>query len=468
MNDKLHASATHTIRWNLLGSITFELAKAAHHVGLYLALTTIPYAHISVLFSLIYLTAFFGGLEGGNALLPHLKSIRQSPRASSFILRKLLAPQSALYATAAYLLGWHLTTHVGASSLEATLASIIVITEGLRSSMRAILHPLYGAKKVTTIEHPLTAGYFLYIWSGYLSNNFPLTPARLLAPFALTSCIAVGIFIYKVWRLPSGANPNTKLPNTNDLIKGRLVLCALHLPRNIFSGNLLVPVFAASVGPAFAAATKLTSEVANAVRALLKTTIGVSLNTLFTMFTKREYQRDAFSILWQQLNEVLVSAAIIFACLLPHMYNGTATSLGVLLGLFIGIATIDYLFIIYEHLYIMNKQAGQMAQYRGIEAAMGIGSIFIASGRPIIVLASISVIKIVVWYHAMHNAHTRWQVQPHAKIRPLVVGCAIILGALLSRGVSIVKYRQRSKEHKALQQSAARPSPLFQVKHPSQ
>lgn len=469
MNGKLHATATHTIRWNLLGSISYELAKAAHHIGLYTIMPVMAYAHISVQFSLIYLTVFIAGLEGGESLLPHLTAIKHSRSPRTFILRHLILPQLLLYTVAATLLQYRLSPVFNMSIAGSALLCLITITEGVRANLRTVLHPLYGAKTITAIENPLTAAYFLYVWVGYLGGSFELTPLRLLIPFAATSLIAMSIFIYKVVRLNDGPTANhTTLPTATQLIKGRFTLCALHLPRNLFSGNFLVPFFAQAVGPVFASVTKVTSEVANAVRALLKTTIGFSLNTLLVKFKQSQSHRDAFTILWQQLNEILISAAIILVTLIPHMHNGAGKSLSLLLGLFIGIAVIDYLFIIYEYFYIMNHQAGRMAWYRGIEALGGVAAIVVMSDRPIMVLVGITLTKAVMFGFAIHHAHARWQVHPHTKIRPWVAGCAIIMGALLSGGISLAKRRPGYREHNSTHQGAARPTPLFQVNRPSQ
>ena len=430
VSQRLVQTAQHLIRWNLAGSATYEATRIVHNICLFVAVPTATYGHIGSVFSLVYLAATLGEFGGGSAFVPYLSVITSNRR---WFYRTVLLPQLGFLACAS-LVTHALATARFTSTPFLLIAGLLTITEGIRMTLRTLLHALGQSKVVMGVELCVTATYFLVVWGGYLSGFFALNLASALIPFLVTSAASVCFFIGLIEGALQSKHGEGGVVSLRELMLSRLTLALLHLPQTMLSSNFLVPFFTLHSGLIFGGIAKMASEIAHAIKAIIRATIGFSGTSLFRSY-KRAPQ-EAFSILWQQLNELLGISAIIALCMGPYvcctMDNGLTF---MLLSAFIGLTVADYVFVIYEQLFLVTKRSWVLMMYRLAECCGGVVVVSLFYTKALVVLLVLGCMRIcslaaTIWY-----AHKAWHVRPHAKIESRKIIGALVVGVALMGGL---------------------------------
>lgn len=433
----LAATTKSFARWNLGPSLGLELLKVAHQISYFCCVTSEVFATVGCAFSLIYLMVYFAGLEGANSLVPYLRPITANSQPLRYLLRKLIIPQFFLYSLAASIFLLHPLAIVAPLT---PLLMLITISEGVRSNLRTILHHLHGPRVVTLVDLPPTLLYFAYVWAGYYAGLHLLTPQNLLLPYAATSILAtIALLVLLILRpIQRSTQSPQKLPSGLDIINTRITLSLLRFPQTILSANLLVPIFVATMGTTFTAAAKIASDIATAVQALIKASVGRSLSTILTMHPEQQAHQVTFPLLWQQLIEISLCAAIITTSLTSHLI-ATQLNVGWLIIAFFLSTILDYIFIIYEPLFILNHRTKNIMLLRVAEAIAGSMLIYTWPQQPFVIISAIVALKAITLCTAARMARKTWQVGPHANIRPKVIMVALMLGGALSLALNIYK-----------------------------
>lgn len=448
------------VTWHFWSSIFFEGLKAGHQACLFILLPTQNYTTIGAIFSLIYLSAHLSGFEGGSALIPFASSIANSADRHKIVSRYLVIPQIILQTMGAIAIHINLTSKFIAQSpatfsLYITLLTAISVLEGLRMALRAFAHTIIDSRKIIPFETGITIAYFIFIWTGYLIG-MPLTITSLLIPYLVMSITATSYLLNAIYhyptRLPKMQNPILPTPYQN--IRLRISLTMLHLPRNLFSANLLVPFFA-HINVTTAGFIKLASSAAQAVRSIVKGTIGFSANAIFSIYISSRSQ--AFNMLWDYLitgatTTVIITGLMITPCFILNIMQEEA----LIVMSFSIMCMLDYLFILYEHFFIVANTSGIIARYRVIETAASAILLWFAQAMPATVIGGLIILRGMALATTIYRAHTLWRIKPKVKLSIRKVRHAFVVGLMMAGCSTYIKLKVKRNN-----ESAPRPTPLF-------
>lgn len=429
----LNAHLKRLTQWNFIGSTFFELLKASHQIALFHTLPIATYGQIGAIFSMIYLCVHIFTFEAGYCLVRVANGIAHSPDRHGILNRYLVIPQTIIHFLSAILVHYFITTKFLPTPTELPITLIITITilEGVRASLRVIAHVITDSKRVILTETAITCAYFAFIWGGYFGFGMTLTFHTIFTPYLVASIVGTFYLLDTAYHgktgLPKMQNPI--MPTPAEALRRRLALTMLHLPKNIFSANLLVPFFAKTHSMALASYIKIASELAHAVKSIVKTTIGFSAAAIFSTFVQS--RQKAFTILWRMLvNGLIVGTLILVIGLAPFTFSQSLRIEGALITAFSILCIIDYLFIAYEHFFIVAGNITSIAFFRFCEAAASAAIlVLMGKAKPITTIGVLIGLRSMSLAATVYKAHRVWRISPRAKISLVSAWYAIALGA---------------------------------------
>jgi len=457
MQEKIIHSTQKIIIWNFSGSTLFEIAKTAHHIALFFSVTPSFYGAIGGTFSMIYIIVTIANLESGNSLVPHLNTISNIPWT---VHHFITIPQATIMTIVGGLLHATLTKSLFIPRNYYLLVLAITITEGLRKPLHTLLHALGHNKEIIIAELSTASFFFISFWSYHLITQKSITFNTIFFPYALQSIATLALF-YRLIHLHIQPPSITKHkpPTWHTIIKTRAYLTTLYLPKQLFSGNFLTPFFALSKGIVTAGIIKFACELALSIKTILTATIGFSSSALFLRYPRKI--KESFAILWQTINSFTVCILITTLFLIPLLSSTNKVPLILLIVCFSLIHVFDYLFIIYEKLFLVAKKISVITRYRAIEMAVGIAWITIHSHHPVIALAGLIAIKGLSFFYTVKHAHKTWHLHPHAKISFPAFLYAITAGIVSYGAMYTLKKNYTHRMQKISSKSSARPATPF-------
>lgn len=455
--EKKHISQL--VTWHFLSSILFEGLKASHQACLFIAMPTVTYGKIGAIFSLIYLSAYLFGFEGGSALIPFASSIANSPNRHKLLSRYLVIPQILLQAIGATLIHTTLTQSFvssGHDPLHITLFITISTLEGLRMALRTLSHTIVDSRRIIPFETVITIAYFGFIWMGYLFFGMPLTVKSLLIPYLVTSFTGTLFLLNAAYhyptRLPRMQHPT--LPSLHQNIRLRTSLSILRLPHNLFSANLLIPFFA-QINIQLASYMKLATAGAHAIRSIVRSSIGLTANAIFSTYIKSRTQ--AFNMLWNYL--ITGIAATLIVCMImtaPCYIMNLMRTEAIIITAFSIMYMLDYLFILYEHFFIVANTSNVIAFHRIIETAVSAIILWQWRAVPLMVIAGFILVRMISLGMTIYRAHRLWRIRPKMNLHGQTIKYAIVAGVGMAMVSTHIKLNIQRRNP-----SAARPTTLF-------
>jgi|GEM_PF-2745909 len=409
-------SARSTIRVNLFSSTAYEISRFLHNSMLFMVLPLSEYGKIGSIFSLIYLAAHIGECGGGSAFVPVMEHVLQT---RNRFYQLVVFPQTALLLLTAICTHAFFTPYFSNDRVIILAAILLTTTEGVRMTLRTLLHASGYARRVVVAELCTTASYFIFIWGGYALSAFSLHTRTIFLPFLIVSLATTFYFLGLMEGSYGEHEKQSPEPlSYREIIVSRATIMLLHLPQTLFSSNFLVPFFAIHSGLACGGIAKITSEIAATIKAVARATVGFSGVALFKANKDNlQKMREVFKLLWKQLNEILCVNLLFIACALPVLWvtSSHSTSTGLLLA-FILLNASNYLFVIYEQLFLVTKKIWVLMSYRLAECFGAAIVIACVPERVVLVLASLTALRagtlgITIWY-----AHKTWAVTPHSSI----------------------------------------------------
>lgn len=399
----------------------------------------------------MYLSVHIFSFEGGNALVPFASSIAHAPNREEIISRFLVFPQLIINIIGSTLLHTFATQLFLPSPrpIYVTLAVAISTIEGIRSSLRSLAYTMAEARPIIQAEIVITAGYFAFIWIAHLLFGMTLNVQTILIPF-LASSITGATYLLNVVYLRPTQLPRLRhpvLPTCRQNIEARLSLTMLHLPKNLFSSNFLIPFFAKTVNLELAGIMKLASEVAQAIKSIIKSSIGYSANAVFSTFVTN--RTEAFDMLWYTLTNGLMAAIVISLIgSAPCFITSNLYSHGILLASFSFIYIIDYLYVLYEHFFIVANKSGIVAKYRFTEAAISAVIILSAHNKPFIVIGTLILTRLISLTLTIWKTHQLWKIRPRLRVKGQAIIAALSVGLCIAMACGYKKSATYNKpEH---------------------
>lgn len=388
-------------RWHFVVSLFFESIKYAHQAALYAVMGAAAYGTIGIAFSLAYLSANIAGMEGGIALVPKTLLIATAPSRWRYLIRRFLLPQLMLHGASACIVA---TVCIALTSnyAIALATGLLALIEGLRINTRPLVYCLEQSTFSARVESSITFCYIGLIWILQLHNKALCTPTAILYLYVLTTSCGLIYLVSTGTRYVKSITPKAtdeELPTGIYQLRTQSTLMLLHLPQHLFSANFIVPFFARLAGAQTAGYLKISGELANGLRSIIKSTVGFPLNAMLT-----EKRTHTAAEKWRVFDLIHRQAIIAISCLagigclclaalaLPIPALITTTLIGFCL-LTVG----DYLCLPYELVSIHVHAVGPAAQIRAAEVGAGICTIVFAAQTPLVTISILGLNRLLCW-----------------------------------------------------------------------
>jgi len=400
---------TSLARWHFVIATLFEGAKYLHQIGLFLILAPHQYGLLGTTFSIAYLCATLAGLEHGTALVPHLATITNNPNGAQYLNRSFLIPQLIQHSFASLAASYGILTITKIPSLSIA-GGIIAFGEGIRCSLRPLVYAATKHHRSAQIEAVISYCYILSMWLLWIINPATLTVTLLTQAYAATSVLGVLYLGYRSksaiishYNQEAATHNQPSLPTRRELLATQLSLIVINLPHNLFSANFIVPFCAYHGGLKVAGALKITSEIAGAIKTILKSSIGFPLNAYAQTIQTIQARRSLLIWIAQATLPLrIVLGAAVFVAILAFIIPLPLYTKIVFLGFCLLIGA-DYLCMPYELMSIHTNTTIQIAGIRTTEVILDSLIMIIFFKWPLALLAGISLTRLVAWQVMAHK-----------------------------------------------------------------
>jgi hypothetical protein len=444
----------HTLfSWNLWGSVSFETLKVLHN---FLMLSLLPGAHygiIGTMFAGVYLAARFADLGTAYSITPFFHLFIHSKKTfRDIFLKKYLFPVFPIIGVfgliSAFIASKHFIHVPFAPALW--IVPCLVIGESLRSILRQFLHISFKSKPIILIELMLFVVYLGVVWIPFALGFVTLNTNWIFVPYCIDSLLALVLFTYIIKKMyallpeESSPVPVTRAGLSARMWRTRLFNYLTTINRELFTSNMITPLFALKFGLKQAGIFYFASMLARSLYGIIRSTITHPGNALLAQVKNGDaYQKkEAFELVSAK---VVLTLAPLLICLGFNYKKLVMVSLStecsnttlVFTAMYLLITFSELFFLLYEQFYILEESAGKLFIFKCAEVALFYGLIaFDKSLSPLSMLFSIVILRSITFMVVALNGFYQWGIVPHVKI-PLsylagYLGLAILTSLILS------------------------------------
>lgn len=354
----LHHQYTYNIRWSIIESVIFQGFLFFHQYLLFSVTDAHFYGITGTLFGGAYFLIKLFDLGLTKALVSYYSDYATDAASLNYFFRKQLLPTIIIYIItigSLFLLRYFCAQNITFfSSCDFFLLSIIALfiaTESTKTFAKKLLQLSHHFRHVALCEIGFIAFYQSIIWGYYFFTK------QLTLTFIFGACAAMSIFeviglLFFVarWRatLPShtlAKQSKATLPSTS-IVYNRIFSFTHTMGKQIFSANILVPLFAYLFGFECAALLKLASYLTHSISSIIEKIIDPTSSVLF-VHSKNEApeKKQEFFSLASHVTYHLVICVFIFLVI-----NGTK----LLSASTLSLATLSYLVLYFLIHYFEN------------------------------------------------------------------------------------------------------------------
>jgi hypothetical protein len=425
------------IRWNTLGSITYEGLKVFHQIALLSVMDLALYGHIGVIFSLIFLTINISNFAADSTIPAFLDIFTESRMSFIRIFMPYLLLQVPLLLLGGTAACFIYQKSIFSSTITIPLLTIllIVLFEGLRMVLRVFLHSLFMNKITMFIELLLMFAYMGTIWGEILIIGSPITLSLIFIPYLITSIMAVLLFcIILIWYATNLPSLDFEEPQFlwQRILKARFFNCSTKFSKQLFTGNFLVPLFAYKFGLASAGIFKFSSYLADGIRGVINVAIGFSSGALFAKLKSSDIasKKKAFYILSEKLNSIMYCTLIFLAFNYYAFWQNASGSIIVLSGFFLLILVLEHFCSVYEQVHIVEEKTSTIFLAKICEVAIACSAVLLHSSA-ILILINLVIARLIGFTFLATNAFKTWGIKPHFKVRPHLIATCMLLSLFI-------------------------------------
>lgn len=430
--------------WNLGGSVLFELLKFANNILLFSLLPRELYGLMGNIFSCTYFAAKL--IEGGAAFtIPAFFYAMQTKHDFKKVFLGFflfpIFPIGLIVSTLVFI--FHYNNFLHNNSLAITIP-LLMILEAVRSLLRQFLHTAFQSKQTIAGELVIFAGYLTIVWGGIGICKIQPTLGFLFIPYlidSLTSIAMLGFFTYRFYLALPNKNEHEiyEKPLLRSYVKNRIFNFLLKTSKDIFTSNFITPLFAIKFGLAEAGIFYFASNMATALQAVVKASIGYSGSALLANIKTHSLheKKSAFSVISGKLFSILCPLLVI----LGINYSGVI-QLGMTYGLskttilfailYFFIIFSEFFFLLYEQFYLVEQASPTLFSCKMFELSLFALVIFaIPISTPIILLSQIVGVRLLTFCVVAINGYWKWQIIPHPYIHSTSMLIAIVIACIL-------------------------------------
>lgn len=430
MNHALKRLFHTSMVWNAIESVLYQLIMCIHQGALFFAIERSVYGFAGVLFSSIYALVTIVNLGLDGALTVWWHTAITSKRNFQRLIINQLAAQIILTFPATLLLtymqgfAWHLLPIIGS----------ITMLESIKKTFKTCLYLRFDNKKVAPTEIALLALYVALVWIQIWYYG-SIQATQLIIPLILSSALATSIYGYQLLRwyhtlADSDTDDCRYAPSTIFFIRTNNYLTQItHL---LFSGNILIPLFATRFGLEAAGTLKLVNTIAYGVGTLMHKIVGITSQALFA-YTKTADLQETNQVFASCTNKIyqLMYLAGIFTLInsskMGHQLSAIGTTSALL---FAALVITENICNIYEH-FLTVKGYGYynvLIQTISFVSAYGfISYLSVPLYAILILLLCIRVLSLIAFEGIVRRY---WSVKSDMRLKPLY-GIGIVIASLI-------------------------------------
>jgi len=432
------------IKWNTIEACLYQGILWGYHVALFSTFDRTFYGTVGILFSLLYIgvTLFTFGLD--SALSPFIRYYTESKTAFRNLLGRQSIPNSIAYgALLAFCCWYDLNTiflKFGIPHIEQSfiiLFALLLIIESIKKTIKTFLGLLFYNQKLATLEILYILSYVSTIAALYYAH-IPINLYTLFMPMVIYSGIATIILsalLYDHYRqLPDAAYISNPALNKR-ILNSRFFGYINQIGHLIFSGNVLVTVFAAQVGVAYAAVAKIMSTSIQAISNVTQRVIGqTSEAALAHAHAYAEHEKQSLFT----LANTYAQTAIMYLCALLYAFNYKTVAAhamtitlhtNMLLIVFCVLLLIEPFFITYEKRYLIEEKGHYLSYYHLTMMVLFGLWIYSNCAYPLLCLLGLTGVRIA-WYGALGMCHTASRTHSRTTSVNIII-CLIVMSAII-------------------------------------
>lgn len=437
MNDSRN-QYTYNIKWSIIEAIIFQSFLFAHQYILFKANAPAMYGLIGSLFGMLYFLIKAFDLGINKALVSFYNDYLKEKNSAHYFLYYQLQPSIAIYCialTAVLIIKKHFTSTIPLlESLDYSLISMffgLVATEGIKSIIKKILQLSNHFRHVALWEISFIACYQTTVWIYYYQGH-PLTVHFVFGSFFILSTIeTLGLLLWGYRWLKALPHSNILPQPNNTIIKNRLFAYSHTMGKQIFSANILVPLFAYLFGLELAAILKLASYMIHSITSIIERIIDPTSSAFFVNIRDNTTQEKENNFLFSShlLYHILLCIFIFISIngmKLLNVSQHTHSSALLYIIIYFCIHYIETFFITIERFYIAHGRSEFLFISTACNAFLAL-IIFLFSPSPLLVLFLLLFLRLLYFFTLKIYMVSLWNINHHISIRPTYLIGSLVL-----------------------------------------
>lgn len=301
----LHSLFIRGLSWCALESITTQALLACHTICLFRILPITTYGLTGIIFSICYLIVTIATTGLDSTLGPIQATLTSKDALKESVQEQSIYSFSLLCISLCIALGIYFPFIQDNMPLCIFIVGISIV-EILKKIAKSYMALMGEFRKVAYTELILICSYISMVWGIYAYMHI-ITLFSLFIPLFISTFIAA---LYSAYQLISCYS---QLPKDEHLQKKglyrhaklRMFSWLTHITHCIFSGNVLVPLIASTVGIQHAAILKLVSNCIHTAIATIEKVFGLTSTVLFA-YTNSQQKQYVFSLITRYLSPLIV------------------------------------------------------------------------------------------------------------------------------------------------------------------
>jgi hypothetical protein len=441
----LHHQYTYNIRWSIIESIIFQGFLFAHQYLLFSVTDAHFYGITGTLFGGAYFLVKFFDLGLNKTLVSYYNDYATNAHSLNIFLQKQLLPTGIAYIITIgsfFFLRYFCTQSIPFfSSCDFFLLSIIALfiaTESIKALAKKLLQLSHHFRYVALCEIGFIVCYQSIIWSYYFFTRQLTLPFIFGVCAVMSLCEVIGLlfFVFR-WRamLPSrplAEHSQVALPSAI-IIYNRVFSFTHAMGKQVFSANILVPLFAYLFGFECAALLKLVSYLTHSISSVIEKIIDPTSSALFvhskneTWEKKQEFFSMASHVSYHLVICILIFLVINSAKLLSISTVSLAT-LSYLILYFL-IHYFENFFIIVERFYVAHGRSEFLLISTGINCLLG-GVVLLYALSPITALLLLFFSRLVSLGLLLFCLSYLWGIKHSVALKPRYIVGSLVTSLL--------------------------------------
>lgn len=409
----------HTIRtllhkglsWIALESMTTQTLLALHTIALFRTISLEMYGTIGIIYSLCYLIASLA-TAGLDSTLGSMRALLNSQNNVQRIMK-----EQSLYTALIIVVGCIIVWYIYGPFIQnhkvlSCILLCIIGAEATKKTLKSYCALLGNFKTPALIEVGLVTSYIGMLWGIYLIHqSFNLY--TLFIPLLISTGISTFYFCYELYK------QYTKLPVTSSSLYTpsawpRLHGLFVHSNHYIFSGNVLVPLAASTLGLSYAALLKLLSNCMHTIITNIEKMFGLTSTVLFAHTKNKQYV--LLLIMRYVLPFVLISFSIGMYAIHTFLSYKQSLDLFPLACAYILIHVTHVIALTYERL-LLDRNKGLILLYITVLTSLLSFSIWhIQSGMYTSFLLYCALSRILYLLSLMMYSYATWRIVPYGSL----------------------------------------------------